>query len=282
VTEDSIQPERYLPAVWRLIIHRPTDGPTNMAIDEAITEHVRAGGAPPTLRFYGWEPACLSLGRSQPVSDVDFDRLGERGWDVVRRQTGGRAILHVDELTYSIAIPQSDPRVQGYVVESYRQLSQGLMAGLALLEAPVHSEQADAGAHGFKGPVCFEVPSDYEITAYGRKLLGSAQTRRAEMVLQHGALPLKGDIGRICDVLAFDSEEAREEARARVVERAITLGEALGRAITPKEAAAALAEGFCRALNVRLEESALSAAEEARAEHLREDKYAAEAWTARQ
>jgi lipoate-protein ligase A len=279
---NSTHPERYPPAVWRLIIHRTADGPANMAVDEAITEHIRAGDAPPTLRFYGWEPACLSLGRGQPVSDVDFDRLGERGWDVVRRQTGGRAILHVDELTYSIAIPQNDPRVQGYVVESYRQLSQGLMAGLALLEAPVRSEQADEGAHGFKGPVCFEVPSDYEITAYGRKLLGSAQTRRDEMVLQHGALPLEGDIGRICDALAFDSEEAREAARVRVVKRAITLGEALGRAISFEEAAAALAKGFCRALNVRLEEGALSEAEETRAEQLQAEKYTTEAWTARQ
>jgi lipoate-protein ligase A len=282
VTDNSTHSDTYPLAVWRLIIHRPADGPTNMAIDEAITEHVRAGGAPPTLRFYGWEPACLSLGRGQPVSDVDFDRLHERGWDVVRRQTGGRAILHVDELTYSVAIPQSDPRVQGYVVDSYRQLSRGLMAGLALLEAPVHSDQADKDAHGFKGPVCFEVPSDYEITAYGRKLLGSAQTRRDEMVLQHGALPLKGDIGRICDALAFDSEEAREAARVRVVKRAITLGEALGRAISFEEATAALEEGFCRALNVRLEEETLSEVEEARAERLRAEKYAAEAWTARQ
>jgi lipoate-protein ligase A len=282
LTGNSTHPEGYPPAVWRLIIHRPADGPTNMAIDEAITRRVRAGNAPPTLRFYGWDPACLSLGRSQPVSDVDFDRLHERGWDVVRRQTGGRAILHVDELTYSIAIPQDDPRVQGYVVESYRQLSEGLMAGLALLDAPVRSEQADKDAHGFKGPVCFEVPSDYEITAYGRKLLGSAQTRRGEMVLQHGALPLRGDLGRICDALAFESEEAREEARVRVIERAITLEEALGRAITFEEAAAALAEGFCRALNVRLEEGTLSAAEQADAERLRAEKYAAEVWTARQ
>jgi lipoyl(octanoyl) transferase len=282
VTDNSTHSDTYPPTVWRLIVHRPADGPTNMAIDEAITEHVRAGDAPPTLRFYGWDPACLSLGRGQPVSDVDLERLHARGWDVVRRQTGGRAILHVDELTYSISIPQSDPRVQGDLVDSYRQLSRGLMAGLALLEAPVHSEQADKDAHGFKGPVCFEVPSDYEITAYGRKLLGSAQTRRDEMVLQHGALPLRGDIGRICDALAFDTEAAREKARARVVERAITLGEALGRAISFEGAATALAEGFCQALNVRLEEGALSEAEEARAEQLRVEKYTAEGWTARQ
>src|SRR5512142_2493749 len=87
---------------WRLLITAPARGAWNMAVDEAMLEHIGRGESMPTLRLYAWEPACLSLGQAQPYADVDRIRLRQRGWDVVRRPTGGRAILHTDELTYSI------------------------------------------------------------------------------------------------------------------------------------------------------------------------------------
>ena len=273
--------EEYPRAVWRLIVHDPADGPANMAIDEAIAAHVREGRVPPTLRFYAWEPACLSLGYSQPAGDVDFERLRARGWDVVRRLTGGRAILHVDELTYSVVVPMDDPRVAGSVIESYRRLSRGLLTGLARLGTPVRADAAAEGAHRFRGPVCFEVPSDYEITARGKKLLGSAQTRRGGVILQHGALPLYGDITRICDVLAFEDRAAREAARQRVRGRAITLEEVLGRRVPFARVADALAQGFADALNLQLEPGELGQSERALADELRATKYAADEWTRR-
>lgn len=257
------------------------DGATNMAVDEAVAEHVGAGQAPPTLRFYTWEPACLSLGYAQRVSDVDRERLHAHGWHVVRRLTGGRAILHVDELTYSVSTPIDEPRVEGGVVESYRRLSQGLLAGLQILGAAVHAERAAEGARGFSGPVCFEVPSDYEITAQGKKLLGSAQTRRSGMVLQHGALPLFGDITRICDALAFASDAERDTARERVRTRAITLEEAMGSRLDFPQVAAAITQGFAQALNLTFEEGVLSLREHARAEKLRATKYATAEWNER-
>jgi lipoate-protein ligase A len=279
---DSSPTDQYSPAIWRVIIHRGLTGAANMAIDEALAESVGTGQAPPTLRFYDWCPACLSLGYSQSVSDVDFDRVRERGWDVVRRLTGGRAILHTDELTYSLTIPEDNPRVAGDVVESYRRLSRGLMAGLNALGAAVHAQKAGDEAHRFKGPVCFEVPSDYEITVQGRKLIGSAQTRRAgQAILQHGALPLSGDLRRICDGLNFPDESAREAAKARVIERAITLEEALGESIPFERAAEALWQGFSAALNLTFEPADLFPAEADRAEQLRAEKYATRAWTAR-
>ncbi len=271
----------YLAATWRVIIHREADGPMNMAIDEAIAEAVGAGKSPPTLRFYTWHPACLSLGYAQPVADVDAARLSQNQWDVVRRLTGGRAILHTDELTYSIAAPEDEPRVAGGVVESYRRLSAGLLAGLSRLGAGVQADQAAESAHGFKGPVCFEVPSDYEITVGGRKLLGSAQTRRARAVLQHGALPLFGDLGRICEALAFPDEPAREAARQRVRARALTLEEALGQRVGLARVVGALMAGFCEALSLTLEEGDLTPAEAARAEELRVGRYASPGWTNR-
>src|SRR2546423_5590703 len=98
---------------WRLVVHSACDGATNMAIDEAILESVGAGHAPPTLRFYSWQPACLSLGYAQHIRDADLDRLRANGWGLVRRPTGGRAILHTDELTYSITLPEAHPIMAG-------------------------------------------------------------------------------------------------------------------------------------------------------------------------
>lgn len=277
----STQSEIYPDATWRVIVHRPADGPTNMAIDEAIADRVGDSLSPPTLRFYTWQPVCLSLGYSQPATDVDSERLQERGWDVVRRLTGGRAILHADELTYSVAIPARDPRVSGGVIESYRRLSYGLLTGLNYLGVSAQTDKAAEGAHRFKGPVCFEVPSDYEITVGGKKLLGSAQSRRGEVVLQHGALPLYGDITRICDVLIFGDDKERASACKRVLARAITLEGVLGKRIEVEHAVSALVKGFAEALNLQFEEAQLSEAEQTRADELRATKYTTHDWTHR-
>jgi lipoate-protein ligase A len=278
---DSISDTSYPPAGWRIIVDQPLDGPMNMAVDEAIAEAVGAGRAQSTLRFYAWQPGCLSLGYAQPAADVLVEQLRAHGWDIVRRLTGGRAILHIDELTYSIATPLDDPRVEGGVVESYRRLSGGLMAGLKRLGAPVHAGKADGSAHGFDGPVCFEVPSDYEITAHGKKLLGSAQTRRGGVVLQHGALPLFGDITRIVDALVFEDDAAREDARTRLLGRAITLEEALGREAGFAEVVEALAAGLRDELCLSLQPAGLSPEEQSRAVELRITKYASLEWTER-
>ncbi|MGF1506326.1 MAG: biotin/lipoate A/B protein ligase family protein [Anaerolineae bacterium] len=268
----------YPQATWRVIIHPAASGAMNMAIDEAIAMHVAQEHSPPTLRFYAWDPPCLSLGYSQRASEADFDRIHERGWHIVRRITGGRAILHTDEVTYSVALRPDDPRGAGSIVESYRRLSAGLLAGFERLGASVGSERADSAARRFKGPVCFEMPSDYEITAYGRKLVGSAQTRRDGMLLQHGALPLTGDVSRIVDALSFPDEEARETARRRTLERAITLQEAVGVRQSMARTVGQLMAGFAEALNLILEEGQLSEAEQAAAEDLYHTKYTTEEW----
>ncbi len=271
---------------WRLLLSPFADGPTNMAVDEAILLAVAESSAPPTLRFFGWMPPCLSLGYAQPIAEVDLERLRERGWDLVRRPTGGRAILHTDELTYSVIAPMSEPRVAGGVIESYRRLSRGLMRGLEIMGLRVradkeHGENSKLPAPNVKNPVCFEVPSNYEITAGDKKLLGSAQVRKRRVVLQHGTLPLVGDIGRICDALGFDSDEERQRVRARVHQRATTVHDVLGREVGWEEAARAMARGFAEALNLALEESPLTPSESELAAKLRGEKYAGEAWNRR-
>lgn len=261
---------------WRLICDPPTPGRLNMAVDDAILEAVAARDVPPTLRLYAWSPACLSLGYGQPSADLDPARLAHFGWDAVRRPTGGKAILHLDELTYSLALPAGaggHPVAAVGIVESYQRISRALLAALEGLGLRPQSERRTDDART-DGAVCFETPSHYEITAGGRKLVGSAQTRRRDGLLQHGSLPLTGDLARICDALAYPDEASRQQAKAAVRARAIPLSEALGRPVTWDEAADALAWGFERAFGVTLAVGALTEAEEARAAALASSRYA--------
>ncbi len=254
-----------------------------MAVDEAVLEHIHRGESLPTLRLYAWQPPCLSLGYAQPVADVDLPRLREHGWDLVRRPTGGRAILHTDELTYSVAAPADDPRTAGTVLESYNRIARALLHALQALGLPVEIEaQAPAPAvQGQANPVCFEVPSSYEITAGGRKLVGSAQARKREGVLQHGSLPLTGDLRRITRVLVFPGEAAREEAAARLLRRAATVESVLGRMVTWETAAEAFVHAFSAELGLTFDEAPLSPSESDRAAQLVREKYAHPSWTER-
>ena len=271
----------YPPAEWRLIVHPAQEGALNMAIDEAIAESVAAGRSMPTLRFYAWQPACLSLGRFQPGADADLARLRANGWHIVRRPTGGRGILHTDELTYSVAAPLTDPRVAGDVVMSYRRLSAGLLQGLRILGLAVSADPGVGEGHHFKGPICFEEPSDYEITVNGKKLIGSAQSRREGVVLQHGSCPLTGDLTRICDALVFPDDAARRDARARLAARATHLHDALGTPVAMAQVGEALVAGFSLALNLTFHEGSLTEAEQRRAAAIHAEKYASDEWTFR-
>jgi lipoate-protein ligase A len=245
-----------------------------MATDEAILRAVRTGRIPPTLRFYAWEPACLSLGRAQKAANVDRKALQVAGFDLVRRPTGGKAILHTDELTYSIVAPQEEPRVIGSIVESYRRLSAGLLRGLEYLGIKdLAADQMEQGQ--LEGPVCFEIPSNYEITVGGRKLVGSAQMRALGTVLQHGTLPLHGDISRICALLESRPDPATVRARATTVE------ETLGRSVTWENAVEALSAGLAETLNLHLEPGELTNDELTWMAELWAEKYATDEWTSR-
>jgi lipoate-protein ligase A len=266
---------------WRLIVTPAARGAWNMAVDEAILEHAVRGDSLPTLRLYAWDPACLSLGHAQPFADVDRARLDKHGWEVVRRPTGGRAILHTDELTYSVTGRAEEPVLAGGVLESYNRISQALLLAVKELGLPVEVKEDRPGDSTFPNPVCFEVPSNYEITAAGKKLLGSAQARKKEGVLQHGSLPLTGDLTRICQALAFETESARRDAAARLLARATTVESALGHAVTWERAAGAVIHAFETQLGICFERGELSESEFRRAEELVREKYAHPSWTER-
>lgn len=271
---------------WRLIVdEEPRSGAANMALDQAVAEACATGACPPTVRFYRWRPPAVSLGRHQAASEVDMEAALERGYEVVRRPTGGRAILHTDELTYSVAASADEPRVQGSIMDAYLRLSNALLAGLRSLGLEADKAPGDVRAGPDVSAACFEVPSAYEITAGGRKLLGSAQSRRAGYVLQHGSLPLVGDVGRLADVLALPDAE-RAALRAELSGRATTLAAALGVAeesdqVRFETAAHALSQGFAQTLNVTLSKGQFTPVEVRRAALLIRETFANPEWTNR-
>jgi len=273
----------FQPGTWRLIVTSPCTGSRNMAIDEALLVSVSNGESLPVLRLYGWKPPCLSLGYAQPASDVDLLHLTSHGYNLVRRPTGGKAILHTDELTYAVIAPENEPRMIGGVLESYQRLSQALLLALHLLgiEAQSKSGSLATTPKNAQNPVCFEVPSHYEITFQGKKLIGSAQARKKEGVLQHGSLPLYGDLTRIVQVLAFPDERLRQEASKRLLQRATTVQECLGRKISWQTASQAFVAGFRQQLNLALEISSLTPGEQARADELVSLKYGVPTWNER-
>lgn len=191
---------------WRLIDTPPEPGAWNMAVDEALLASVRSGG-PPVLRFYRWSPACLSLGRNQPARGrYDLEAIHARGLDVVRRPTGGRAVLHDRELTYSVAVSEG---LLGSPRATYAAINRALAVGLRRLGVPVEL----APRSGRRAPApslapCFKEPVEGEVTAGGRKLIGSAQYREGGAILQHGSLLLAGDQAEVRSLVFEPTGEA--------------------------------------------------------------------------
>jgi lipoate-protein ligase A len=288
-------------ATWRLVYGFDLAGASNMAADEALLESVIAGGQP-VVRFYTWSPATLSLGVNQPVGEIDRVACDGRGFGLVRRITGGRAVLHQHELTYAVIARENDPRVSGGVLESYRKISAGLVEGLRTLGAnvelsPYNREMhASIGAERRRrdlglaeegevesahGAVCFDAASAYELTASGKKLVGSAQARRGGAILQHGSILLDIDWEAWASVFSYASEAGRERALRKLPMRMTSLKQELGRDISPGEVAEALRAAFERTLEISLEPATLNAEESMAARRLAKEKYGAEEWTAR-
>jgi len=267
---------------WRLILSETNSGAWNMALDEAILESASAGESPPTLRLYAWEPPCLSLGYAQPFTDVDQGSLRQKGWDLVRRPSGGRAILHTDELTYALIAPDNHPDFMGGVLESYRHFSRGLARTLVFLGLEPEMQNTSLIQDDFQhSPVCFQIPSIYEITVQGKKLIGSAQVRRRHGALQHGTLPLTGDITRICQVLNYANPDERRNAATKLEATASTVEDLLGKAPSWQRAAEAMTHAFSESLGMQFDRDEISADERQRAEELIAARYHHREWITR-
>jgi lipoyl(octanoyl) transferase len=273
---DKIEPKH-----WRLIIDPPASGFWNMAVDDALLEAAQIDTYRPTLRLYSWNPPCLSLGHAQHIAEVDQQALRKMGWDLVRRPTGGRAILHIDELTYSITGNTEQPILKGGILESYQKISQAFIHMLQKYSLDPLSREESHPIKNLIEPVCFEVPSNYEITVAGKKIVGSAQARRKNAILQHGAIPLTGDISRIIKVLLYPDEDSRRKAAQRVLLRATTIEDQAGKHISWHQSAIDLVQAFEETHNLLFVKGELSKGEISSAKRIEQEKYGNKSWNER-
>lgn len=268
--------------VWRLLDSGPGDGPWNMAVDEALLEAGVAGLLVPTLRFYAWVPAAVSLGFFQPLDEgISLPEIEARGFGLVRRPSGGRAILHKDELTYSVTVPEQLVPDGQSVMGSYRSISRGIEAGLGLLGVGAKlAERKDEPRMKAEGlpTVCFAKAAKCDMTVSGRKIVGSAQTRRRGIIMQHGSVPIHLEPEEHLAVMPGGGTD--EASQRRLAEAACGVADALGRPVSYHELAAALAQGFADTFKIDLRPGELTDWERAKAEHLRANKYATEEWNA--
>lgn len=243
---------------WRYFPYQVFTGVENMAIDEAILRSMAQIADPqPVLRFYGWNPAALSLGYAQSYhKEVDETACKAEGIDIVRRPTGGRAVLHQYELTYSVIAPESDPHVSGTIVESYLKISQALLEGFQSLGIP--AEMVACGIKEMSSAACFDAPSWYELVVMGRKLVGSAQVRKEGMLLQHGSILLHFEPELLFRLLRFPSEEIRQKLLSGFKTKACALDEVWTEPIKREELEQAICAGFCKSMNISLVPSELT------------------------
>jgi len=277
----NMKRENYPKATWRLLLEsHPRPGALNMAIDEVLLLGVASGQTPPTLRLYQWFPPALTLGRGQRVADADVETVQEEDITLLRRMTGGTAVLNDHVISYAVAVADDEIRFAGTIAESYRGISLALAAGLNLLglvqvEAKAVDPELVVHNRANRSPMCFEIPSYYEITVDGRKLVGSSQMRSRGGILQHGTLYLDGDIGDISHLLSSHPEPNRIRSKT------ITLREALGKCKSFAEVAKAFVQGFSEALNLQLAAGSLLPWERPKIEQLLIEKYENPAWTSR-
>lgn len=236
---------------WRLLNTGLGEGAFNMALDQALVQSVGSGASLPLIRFFGWSPPAVSLGYNQKTKDLDIEACRRAGFDIVRRPTGGRAVIHQDEFTYSVIAREDDPVIGGSIMETYARIAQGLLAGLKILGVDaemVRSSAPDIPASA--SALCFAAAGRYEITARGKKLIGSAQRRMNGVILQQGSLLMT--CGQKHEFFSRDSGG----------NRAGTLREILGREPEFDEVATGMAQGFGRSWDIELAPDSLTQDEE--------------------
>lgn len=251
---------------WRLILDGAASGARNMARDEALWHAVSRGEVAPTLRFYAWEPHCLSLGRLQrdlPLAVQQLQSGARHDFACVRRPTGGRAVWHADEITYALALPlEILPETARGVNAAYEWLSRGFLRGLQSVDLPVELSPHNAKSRGTN---CFEASAACDFVVEGRKLIGAAQCRNERALLQHGSILRSIDRARWSELAGGAMENAVSLEEISPTPRSIARWQQI------------LACGFEREFGVRFEVEAWSEGEACHSAAL-EAKYASSQW----
>jgi lipoate-protein ligase A len=261
-------------ASFRLLVTEPLDGALNMALDEALLLGRLAGAAPPTLRFFAWRPPTISLGYGQPLdARIDMAAASALGLGLVRRPTGGSAILHEGpelELTYSVVARAGDFEGAADLLETYRWIGAALAAGINRIGAPVEMVPVQPSDPTAMPAFCFARTGSYELEIGGLKVVGSAQRRQGTGFLQHGAVMLGAAPDRLRAVFPTERDPLAGMT---------TLETVLGRRPSFEETMTALADGFRATHGLDLAPGGLADDEMDLAESLVREKYATERWT---
>ncbi len=249
---------------WRLLQTGLNTAFSNMAVDRAILVENSEGKVPPTVRFYGWIPPAISIGYFQSVAEeIDVNACEKLGVDYVRRMTGGGAVFHEKELTYSIVIPESHPEIPKNIMKSYGRICGAVMKGLQHLG--IKSEYAPIN----------------DIVTGGRKISGNAQTRKLETVLQHGTVLMDVDVDKMFSLLKVPNEKIKDKLIADVKQRVTSIKHLLGNEVSFKEVAEAMKIGFEEEFRVELIEGKLSKEELALAKKFEKECFSTTHWNNR-
>ncbi len=240
---------------WRLLIDPPYEGPQNMAIDESLLESCSQGKDKeyfPTLRFYQWSQPTLSIGYNQNIREsIHLDFCHKKEIPIVRRVTGGKAVFHDKEMTYSVTASFSSSPFQFSVFKNYRMISEALTEGLRHLGLDVMIADEEAPIYNKYGSeACFAKLSKYEISCKGFKIVGSAQRRRKKAFIQHGSIPMDANRKLINRIIKSKGSQNGMDF--------ITVHEALGRMVTFEELAQSIIVGFERRFGITLGKSTLT------------------------
>ncbi|MGI8317145.1 lipoate--protein ligase family protein [Halobacillus mangrovi] len=251
----------------------------NMALDEALMKWHRQGNIPPVLRFYGWAPAGLSVGYFQKVNGkIDLAGVKRHGYELVRRQTGGRAVLHDKELTYSVIVSEDHPAMPASVKDAYLVISKGLLEGFRELGIQADFAVPEGKLDVTNSAVCFEEPSWYELIVDGKKAAGSAQTRKKGIILQHGSIPIDVDDVKLFDMFTYKNERVKERARRAFGDKAVAINQIVEHNVSFEDTKAAFKKGFEKGLEVHLEPLELSKAQWNEVEQIARERYGTDEW----
>lgn len=271
--------------VWAYIDSGDCSPSFNMAMDEALLNWHSKGEIPPIIRFYGWDPATLSIGYFQKAEkEINLEEVRKQGVGFVRRPTGGRAVLHEHELTYSVIVSEEHPNMPMTVTEAYRVISEGVLRGFQNLglDAYFAVPKTDSEKAALKEPrssVCFDAPSWYELVVEGRKVAGSAQTRQKGVILQHGSILIDLDDEKLFSMFNFPNDRVKARMMKSFKDKAVAIHDLTSRRIDIAEAKEAFKNGFAEGLDIELKLYALSEQQLAEIEQLAKTKYESDEWT---
>lgn len=269
----------FLQEKWYILDTGYHDAATNMAIDEALLQFHAEGIIQPTLRFYGWKNPSLTLGHFQKAEKaIDFDAVKKHGCDFVRRLTGGSAVLHDDEITYSIIVSEEHPKIPSSINEAYYVLSKGLLEGYQLLGVNAEFAVPEEEAKRQRSDVCFEQPAIYEMLVDGKKISGNAQTRKNGVLLQHGSIPMSFDLDMLFDLFNYPNKKVKERQKQAFKHKATSINDITGKTHTYEMMRDAFLQGFEHALNIQTETFQLNEDQWKYVEHLVETKYRTDEW----